>query len=70
MQNKEVDEVYGKKVKFVLFTEDGSGEEDGQFTETSLSTESYYIFWHDSKMKNYELLIDYLTKKRLAQANL
>ena len=30
----------------------------------------YYVLWYDSKMRNYELFVEYLVKKRLVQAEI
>lgn len=35
-----------------------------------LTNRTYYVFWHDSKMKNYELFVEYLLKKKLVQARI
>ena len=35
-----------------------------------LTDRTYYVFWHDSKMKNYELFVEYLLKKKLVQARI
>lgn len=75
MQNKEAEDVYDKKARFVLFKPNGD-----QFTEASVLGDSaksvtitgsrYYVFWYDSKMKNYQLLIEYILNKRLIQADI
>lgn len=79
MQNKEAEEVYDKKARFVLFDHEGK-----QFNEESVLRESnaespststisgskYYVLWYDSKMRNYELFVEYLARKRLAQAEI
>ena len=76
MQNKEAEEVYDKKARFVLFTPEGE-----QFNESTILKEStaetstisgskYYVLWYDSKMRNYELFVEYLAKKRLVQADI
>ena len=30
----------------------------------------YYVLWYDSKMRNYDLFVEYLVKKRLVQAEI
>ena len=75
MQNKEAEDVYDKKARFVLFKPNGD-----QFTEASVLVDSaksititgsrYYVLWYDSKMKNYQLLIEYILNKRLIQADI
>ena len=30
----------------------------------------YYVLWYDSKMKNYELFVKYLTEKKMMQADI
>ena len=60
MLNKEVDEFKDKKLTYVLFKPDGSLYEQTPFT--------YQILWLDSKMKNYELLLAYIKKKRIVRA--
>ena len=75
MQNKEAEDVYDKKARFVLFKPNGD-----QFTEASVLGDSaksititgsrYYVLWYDSKMKNYQLLIEYILNKRLIQADI
>ena len=68
MQNKEADEVNGKRVRFVLFDEHGE-----QFSEQSLKATptSYTLFWIDQKLKNYELCVNYfLTKQRITHATI
>jgi hypothetical protein len=68
MQNKEVDEVSGKKVQFTLFMEPEdlktTGEHDPdlmQFTEKSVG-QAHTVLWFDPKMKNYQLFIEYLAE--------
>lgn len=62
MLNKEVDEFKDKKLTYVLFKPDGSLYEQTPFT--------YQILWLDSKMKNYELLLAYIKKKRIVRAQI
>lgn len=31
----------------------------------TISGSRYYVFWYDSKMRNYELFVEYLVNKRL-----
>ena len=70
MQNKEIEEVEGKKARFVLF--DNRGE---QFNEASVLNQSktqpkYYVLWYDRKMKNYQLLEKYLLNSKQVQAEI
>jgi len=80
MQNTEAEEVYNKMARFTLFTPEGK-----QFNQDSIATNQgqakagasstisgsrYYVFWYDSKMRNYELFVEYLLKKRLTQADI
>jgi len=57
MQNKEIDEFKDKKVYWTLFEPDSK--------EYVPAPNSYQIIWFDAKMKNYENLITFLTKKRV-----
>lgn len=47
----------------------GSAGEDNVNSST-LTGSKYFVLWYDSKMKNYELFIDYLLKKRMVQAEI
>ena len=80
MQNQEADEVYGKLARFVLFTEDNKQFNEGVIRDIATeakkesvgfgSSYSYYVLWYDPKMKNYEIFIDYLVRKRLVQCDI
>lgn len=61
MQNKEAEQVNGKRARFVLFDSDGE-----QFTDEHLRQKEtvYHVLWIDSKLKNYELCVDYFQKKQ------
>lgn len=61
MQNVEAEEVKDKKARFVLFDKNGN-----QFTEASLleTPNIYHVLWIDSKLKNYEMCVDYYQKKQ------
>ena len=71
MQNKEAEEVYDKLARFVLFRPDGEQFNEStilnaaQSDTATISGSKYFVLWYDSKMRNYELLIEYLVKKRL-----
>ena len=64
MQNKEIEEVDGKKVRFVLFDQSGNQFNEESILKNKNSQPQYYIIWYDKKMKNYQLLVDYLTKSK------
>ena len=64
MQNKEIEEVDGKKVRFVLFDQHGQQFNEESILKNKNSQPQYYIIWYDKKMKNYQLLVDYLTKSK------
>ena len=77
MQNQEAADVYNKKARFVLFTHEGKqfnestlAEQQGVQGSSTISGSKYYVFWYDSKMKNYELFIDYLLARRMVQADI
>ena len=36
----------------------------------TLTGSRYYVFWYDPKMKNYQLLLEYIINKRLVQADI
>jgi len=57
-----VEEVYNKTVHYVLFESDGS--------EFEQSKDCYNVLWFDPKMKNYELLVAFIKKKRIAFAEI
>jgi hypothetical protein len=71
MQNKEADEVYGKKVNYCLFLMKKTDEKVDylKFTETSVPN-SYVILWYDAKMQNYSNLNEFLQKRKLVQAKI
>ena len=57
MQNKEVDEVFNKKVRFCLFSYDQKTQEYKQLTHRNIATithgraaGAYSILWYDAKM--------------------
>ena len=80
MNNKEVNEFYGKKVQFCMFLlkkiitgEKGSETtsfEYLQFTETSQQEETYTIFWYDPRQDNYINLNKFLDNKKMSQARI
>ena len=45
-------------------------QSDGQNTVATISGAKYAVLWYDSKMKTYELFIEYLAKKRFVQADI
>ena len=49
MQNDEIEEVYGKKVKFLLVDKEGEQVSEKQVIKEG----TYVVFWYDAKMKNY-----------------
>lgn len=59
MQNTEIEDIYNKKVQFLLFDTNGKG-----FSEKDIRQGDYYVFWYDAKMKNYLLFLSYLHKKK------
>ena len=75
MQNKEVDEVFNKKVRFCLFSYDQKTQEYKQLTHRNIAdlthgraAGAYSILWYDAKMQNFLNLLEYLNKKRLTNA--
>ena len=60
MQNKEVVEFKDKKAEYIIFKPDGK--------EYEPEPGSYQVLWFDSKMKNYELLVEFFKKKRIIRA--
>ena len=80
MNNKEVNEFYGKKVQFCMFLLKKiiSGEKGSettsfeylQFTETSQQEETYTIFWYDPRQDNYINLNKFLDNKKMSQARI
>ena len=61
MQNVEIEDVYNKRVRFVLFD-----NKDKEFTEKDIhKSQSYIVFWYDAKMKNYLTFLEYLQKKKM-----
>lgn len=60
MLNEELKELENKTFTFTLFQPDGS-----EYAPNSLT---YYILWYDAKMKNYESLVEFVTKKRVVRA--
>lgn len=62
MQNKEIEQVYNKVVNYTLFD-----EHNQQFKQSS---QAYQVLWYDAKMKNYELLLAFIKKKRIAFAEI
>ena len=59
MQNTEIDDIFNKKVRFVLFDRNGK-----EFTQSLQEPGTYYVLWYDAKMKNYLLFLEYLHKKK------
>jgi hypothetical protein len=71
MQNKEADEVYNKKMRVLLFDSKGEQWSEQDILEANaLDKNQYFVLWHDVKLKNYELFLEYLTKKHIAQAEI
>lgn len=60
MQNNEIKEVFGKKVIYVLYDKNGNKIT----SDYNISENTYTIFWYDTKLKNYLLLLEYLKEKR------
>ena len=61
----------GKLVRFLLFGSGGESWSERDIVEANaVEKNQYFVLWHDSKLKNYELFLDYLTKKPTLQVDI
>ena len=51
-------------MRFVLFDQEGKQFNEESILQNKNSQSQYYVIWYDKKMKNYQLLVDYLTKSK------
>ena len=69
MQNKEVEQVQNKLVRFILFKY-VKGEYNQITQKFPAQQKGYLILWYDAKMINYTNLLSSLEKRRINQAKI